>query len=192
MKNKKYYIIAIILLAAGVFLYRVKVHPKQPNVLAQTEVHVEFPTIDTSQLSSSQQKVVSILKQEFDSQPDGKKYSEGSSEPWCSDFVSWVYREAGKPLTNPNSGSWRIPGTVTLRDYYQSKGKFKSAASGYSPKVGDIMLYDNPSHFGHHVNIVVKNEGGIITTVGGNEPGGIRVYVHTPPDGEGFLGYGIF
>ncbi len=53
------------------------------------------------------------------------------------------------------------------------------------------MLYDNPSPFGQHTNIIIKNEGGMITTVGGNEPGGIRVFRHESPDQAGFIGYGV-
>lgn len=152
--------------------------------------HTQFPQIDSSRLTVTQQKIVSLLKQEYESQPPGTKYSEGVSEPWCADFVSWIYKQAGMPFVNPNSGSWRIPGTVTLREYYQSMGKFRAAGSGYAPRVGDIILYDNPSPFGQHTNIVVSNDGGIITTVGGNEPGGIRVFVHETPDKAGFIGYG--
>ncbi|RZM24231.1 MAG: CHAP domain-containing protein [Pedobacter sp.] len=149
-----------------------------------------FPQIDTSELTPVQSKIITLLKQEYELQPEGTKYSEGIKEAWCADFVSWIFKEAGQPLTNPNSGSWRIPGTFTLREHYETGGKFKSADSGYMPKVGDVMLYDNPSPFGQHVNIIVKNENGIVTTVGGNEPGGIRVFKHTQLDEAGFIGYG--
>jgi len=149
-----------------------------------------FPDIDSASLNPEQQKIVTLLKQEFAAQPDGKKYSGGVSEPWCADFVSWIMNSAGYPLENPNSGSWRIPGTYTLREYYQSVGRFHAASSDYTPVVGDIMLYDNPSPFGQHTNFVIKNDNGVITTVGGNEPGGIRVKTHVEKDGAGFIGYG--
>jgi len=150
-----------------------------------------FPAIETGKLDLTQQKIVTLLRQEYKAQPAGTKYSEDVSEPWCADFVSWIMRNADAPLKNPNSGSWRIPGTYTLREYYESIGRFESASSKYSPKVGDIMFYDNPSPFGQHTNIVIKNNNGLITTVGGNEPGGIRVYTHKTKDGVGFIGYGI-
>ena len=153
---------------------------------------IAFPEIDESQLSEEQLKVVSILKTEYNLNSDGTKYSEGISEAWCADFVSWVFNEAGRPLENPHSGSWRIPGTYTLREYYESIGKLKLANSEYSPKLGDIMLYDNPSPFGQHTNIVIKNDNGRITTIGGNEPGGIRVIEHVKKDDAGFIGYGVF
>ena len=153
---------------------------------------MQIPEINTASLSADQQKVVNILKEEYEHQPDGTKYSEGVNEAWCADFVSWVFNKAGVPLSNPNSGSWRIPGTYTLREYYEQVGRFKSADSGYEPKVGDIMLYDNPSPFGQHTNIVIKNDNGIVTTIGGNEPGGIRVVKHDTVEGAGFIGYGVF
>ena len=166
-----------------------------PQIIASNtseSERVAFPELDTTNLSEDQNKVLEILKTEYASNPAGTKYSQGIEEPWCSDFVSWVLNEAGIPLKNPNSGSWRIPGTYTLREYYEAEGKFESADSGYSPKVGDIMLYDNPSPFGQHTNIVIRNENGIVTTLGGNEPGGIRIVKHTAPDTTGFIGYGVF
>lgn len=196
-KHKLIVILVAALLLAGVFtLFFVKsrfnVIPQIISSHASQAAKLTFPEINTSQLSSDQQKVVSILKTEYILNPDGTKYSQGVSEAWCADFVSWVFNEAGKPLGNPNSGSWRIPGTYTLREYYESISMFKSSDSGYSPKVGDIMLYDNPSPFGQHTNIVIDNNNGLVTTIGGNEPGGIRIVKHTQKDTVGFIGYGIF
>ncbi|MBI3889804.1 CHAP domain-containing protein [Candidatus Saccharibacteria bacterium] len=165
-----------------------------PQIVSSTvavEESQPFPDVNTSELTPVQGKIIALLKQEYATQPDGTKYSEGIKEAWCADFVSWIFKEAGQPLSNQNSGSWRIPGTYTLREYYETSGKFKSADSGYTPKVGDIMLYDNPSPFGQHTNMVIKNESGVITTIGGNEPGGIRIYKHTQPDEAGFIGYGV-
>ena len=54
------------------------------------------------------------------------------------------------------------------------------------------MLYDNPSPFGQHTNIVIENDNGVVTTIGGNEPGGIRIVKHEKPDTVGFIGYGVF
>lgn len=150
-----------------------------------------FPAVDAATLTTQQQKIIALLRAEYQAQPSGTKYSQGVSEPWCADFVSWIMKETGQPLINPHSGSWRIPGTYTLGDYYRSVGRFRSATSGYQPQVGDVMLYDNPSPFGQHVNIVVKNNKDIVTTVGGNENGGIRVFTHTHKDDVGFIGYGI-
>jgi len=115
----------------------------------------------------------------------------GGEEGWCADFVSWVMREAGAPLKNGNTGGWRIPGTFTLQEYYESIGKFQKAGNGYQPKPGDVAMYNGSPIFGDHTNIVVQNNDGALVTVGGNEDGRIRVYNNTKKDYDGLLGYGV-
>lgn len=152
----------------------------------------KYPDLALDSLTPLQRKIIDITKSEFQSQPDYTKYSEGNREAWCADFVSWVYKTAGVSFTNPNSDSWRIPGTYTLRDYLAGEGRLRSENSNYSPKTGDLMLYDNPNSFGQHVNIVLRvNKDGSITTIGGNEPGGIRVKTHRANGESGFVGYGV-
>jgi len=187
-------ILLIAFAALAVFLLQSRFNPL-PQILASTTASKErqpFPEINASNLSEKQQSLIALLKQEYSLNPEGAKYSQGVNEAWCADFVSWIYNETGTPLENPNSGSWRIPGTYTLREYYESQNRLRLAGSGYSPKVGDIMLYDNPSPFGQHTNIVIKNDEGVVTTIGGNEPGGIRIITHTTPDRAGFIGYGVY
>jgi hypothetical protein len=171
-----------------------KFNPLPQIVASQTSSRerVAFPDIDESQLSEEKNNMIRILRAECIANPKGTKYSEEISEPWCANFVSWVFNQMGRPLKNPNSGSWRIPGTYTLREYYKSTDHLMMAGSNYSPKVGDVMLYDNPSPFGQHTNIVIKNKDGIVTTIGGNEPGGIRILEHVQKDKAGFIGYGLF
>lgn len=198
-KNTRTLLIISIIAIVGILALTVALSSTRFNFIPQLvsskinpEKSLSFPEIDESKLTTNQNRAVSILKQEYSSQPDGTKYSEGVQEPWCADFISWVFNEAGVPLSNPNSGSWRIPGTFTLREYYENEDRFKPANSGYEPKIGDIVLYDNPSPFGQHTNIVIDNENGTVTTIGGNEPGGIRIVKHKPADDKGFLGYGVF
>lgn len=184
-------VIGVVLVGVTVYRSRLNNLPHVGATISQANHKEAFPNIDTAQLDASQQKIIQLLRQEYQAQNKGTKYSGGVEEPWCADFVSWIMNEAGRPLSNPNSGSWRIPGTYTLREYYQVAGKFKSGDSGYQPKVGDVVLYDNPSSFGQHTNIVIKNVNGVVTTVGGNELGGVRVYTHTNADKAGLVGYGV-
>lgn len=151
----------------------------------------EFPDIDTTTLSATQRSIVELTKQAYKQQEPGTFYSQGSDEAWCANFVSWIMREAGQPYENPHSGSWRIPGTVTLREYYQSTQQFLAYTQQYTPKTGDTILYDNPSPFGQHVNFVLVVTPTTITTIGGNEPGGIRVHTRDRSDDRGVLGYGV-
>ena len=90
----------------------------------------DFPDIDTANLSPTRQKIISLAKTEFKAQSAGAKFSQGAEEAWCANFVSWIIHQAGTPLKNPHTGGWRIPGTFTLRKYYEATGRFKSANSG--------------------------------------------------------------
>ena len=199
-KNKKnllamFFVITVSLAVTLVVVFTYSRFNIFPQLVASNLASKEkkaFPEIDEAQLSESQVKLISILKAEYALNPTGTKYSEGVSEAWCADFVSWVFMKANRPFKNPHSGSWRIPGTYTLREYYESTDKLRLASSDYVPKVGDILLYDNPSPFGQHTNVVLKNDNSIVTTIGGNEPGGIRIVEHTPKSDPGFIGYGVF
>ncbi|WP_225725107.1 MULTISPECIES: CHAP domain-containing protein [unclassified Nocardia] len=151
---------------------------------------VQFPDIDRSALDPVQARLVSVLEREFDHPGTGPTYAEGVTEPWCADFVSWVMREAGAPLANPNSGSWRIPGVYTLQEYYQGAGRFAPIASGYQPRTGDVLLYNDPSPFHQHTNIVLTARDGTVTTIGGNELGGIRIHRFALADDSGIVGFG--
>ncbi|MEN4398681.1 CHAP domain-containing protein [Mycolicibacterium senegalense] len=162
-------------------------HPGAIDILPGKPV--AFPQIDRAALDPAQARIVDVLRAQYDAQPGGSHFSEGVEEPWCADFVSWVLNEAGQPLTNPNSGSWRIPGVYTLQEYYQAAGRFVTPY-GYRPRTGDVVMYADGSPLGLHTNFVVAVDDNGITTVGGNEEGGIRV--HTLDDAEmaGILGFG--
>ncbi|WP_072805520.1 CHAP domain-containing protein [Rhodococcoides yunnanense] len=147
-----------------------------------------FPDVDASALTTGQATVVELLRDEHERQRPGTFYSDGVEEAWCANFVSWVMREAGQPLSNPNSGSWRIPGVYTLTEYYQEQGRFEP--KGYSPGVGDVVLYDNSSWVGQHTNIVVAVDGDTATTVGGNELGKIRVHTVDVQSDSAIVGFG--
>ena len=150
-----------------------------------------FPQIDTTNLSPTRQKIISLAKTEFKAQSTGTKSSQGAEEAWCANFVSWIMYQAGTPLKNPHTGGWRIPGTFTLREYYEANGRFKPANSGYQPFPGDVAIYRNSPVFGDHTNIVLKNDNGVLTTVGGNEVNRIRVFVNYDKQYDGLLGYGV-
>ena len=150
-----------------------------------------FPDINTANLSPTRQKIISLAKTEFKAQSAGAKFSQGAEEAWCANFVSWIIHQAGTPLKNPHTGGWRIPGTFTLREYYEATGRFKSANSGYQPLPGDVAIYRNSPVFGDHTNIVLKNDNGVLTTVGGNEANRIRVFINRDKQYDGLLGYGV-
>jgi hypothetical protein len=136
-----------------------------------------FPDIDTAGLGPTQAALAQVLREQYDQNQPGTVYSDGVEENWCADFVSWVYREAGASFSNPNSGSWRIPGVLTLWEYFRSQGQFTEDLAGFTPQFGDVVLYEDVAEVGQHTNIVLSFEDGWITTVGGNEgkPAQVRV-----------------
>jgi CHAP domain len=181
-------ICAVMVLVAGIALSRSWL-PWADKSIQGTELS-SFPSIDGAALDATQVRVLVAAKRQFDKPSPGTTYAEGADEPWCADFVSWVMREAGVPLSNPNSGSWRIPGVYTLQEYYESTGEFQSASSGYVPKPGDVIMYNASSPFGQHTNIVVSARAGAVTTVGGNENGKIRAHTFAWIDDPGIVGFG--
>ncbi|AOW92123.1 hypothetical protein BFN03_03815 [Rhodococcus sp. WMMA185] len=149
-----------------------------------------FPDVDRTALTTTQAQIVDLLETEHTAQRPGTFYSDGVREPWCANFVSWIMREAGDPLSNPHSGSWRIPGVYTLREYYESEGRYEPIGNGYRPKTGDVVLYDNEFRLGQHTNFVVTVDGDTATTVGGNERGKIRVHHLDWQSDRAVIGFG--
>ncbi|WP_067572354.1 CHAP domain-containing protein [Nocardia acidivorans] len=147
-----------------------------------------FPAVDRTGLDAIQSSILDITAREYARQPGGTAYSEGVEEPWCADFVSWVMRESGRPLDNPNSGSWRIPGVSTLEAYYRQQNRFE--VPGYRPHIGDVVMYAGGSAFSQHTNIVIDTAADSITTIGGNEFGRISIHRIEPAKVSGIVGYG--
>ncbi|MFW0792829.1 CHAP domain-containing protein [Gordonia sp. CPCC 205515] len=148
----------------------------------------EFPGIDPA-LVPVRARILAVARDEYLRNPPGTAFSEGEEQPWCADFVSSTMRAAGVPLSNPNSGSWRIPGVATLTDYYQSTGRLRSAER--SPQPGDVVLYDVPSPLGQHTNLVVARRGDEVITVGGNERQGVTLRTYRVGGEAGIQGYGV-
>ncbi|MFI7002861.1 CHAP domain-containing protein [Nocardia sp. NPDC050175] len=181
-------LVVLALAAAGVVGVRWwQDHSSPAAIVGQRST--DFPAVDSSTLDPTQAKVVAVTAREFRNPGSGAKYAEGASEPWCADFVSWVLRESGAPLANPNSGSWRIPGVYTLQEYYAGAGRFAPVGS-YQPRTGDVLMYDNTSPFGQHTNIVLKSGAGVVTTIGGNEFGEVSIHTFALAEVPGIVGFG--
>ena len=128
-------IIALLLIALSIIAAQPKIADKLSSLINSTRLdrspgEAAFPDIDTANLSPTRQKIISLAKTEFKAQSAGTKFSQGAEEAWCANFVSWIMYQAGAPLKNPHTGGWRIPGTFTLREYYEANGRFKSDNSG--------------------------------------------------------------
>ncbi len=80
-----------------------------------------------------------------------------NGKAWCAIFVCWCANKAGGP---------NIPHTASVSEmvnYFRSKGLYKSAASGYIPKAGDIM-----HNYGNHIGIVEWADSSAVHTIEGN------------------------
>ncbi len=153
-------------------------------------VENKFPEYSDDQLSQTRMDIIRIIEQEYKNPRNKLEYSDGVDEPWCADFVSWVYNSAGHKFKNPVSGGWRIPGVQTLKEYFIAEERWHDKESGSIPQVGDVVIY-NGGIFGEHTNIVVAVYYDEITTVGGNENGKIMMHKIDYNDGRyGILGYG--
>lgn len=182
---------ALVVLAGGVVWWSTAHEtPLSKHLPGELKPRV-FPAVSTTGLDPSRVRIIENLRQEFADNRPGTAFSEGVEEPWCADFVSTVLRDSGLPLRNPNSGTWRIPGVYTLTEYFQKAGKLESATA-YRPVPGDVVLYA-PEHpkMRQHTNFVVAVSGDEVTTVGGNQEGGISAWTYRLGETFGLVGYGV-
>ena len=115
-------VITLLLATSGTVIIQPKIADKLSSLINSTRLdrspgEAVFPDIDTTNLSPTRQKIISLAKTEFKAQSAGAKFSQGAVEAWCANFVSWIMHQAGAPLKNPHTDGWRIPGTFTLREY---------------------------------------------------------------------------
>ncbi|MHB8872853.1 MAG: peptidoglycan-binding protein [Myxococcaceae bacterium] len=105
-------------------------------------------------------------------------------EPWCADFASFIYRQAGVPLGPNGQGQDYVP---FLRDWAQSVGRYHPKGN-YSPRPGDLVIISYGGARPDHVTVVTKIEGGRVHTIGGNESDSVKASSHSPSSGY-ILGY---
>lgn len=122
------------------------------------------------------------------------KYSDGNREPWCADFVSWVFKEAGVPFTGGLSGGWRIPSVLSMQSWFKTNATYFNVGD-QTPRPGDVAFYigsqtpDGGSQ--SHVNIVIEVNGDTMTTIGGNEGDRVTKSVKSIRlDEQGLVGFG--
>lgn len=80
-------------------------------------------------------------------------------EPWCADFVSWVYTQAGKDTNSPYC--------PTFVQQLKKQGRWKGRND---PRPGDLVFFDwDGDKVPDHVGIVKQvNSDGSVTTIEGN------------------------
>lgn len=103
------------------------------------------------------------------------KYTTGRREAWCADFVSWVYKEAGKPFEYSSYSfskqkAWQIPRAWNIGLYFYDRREKENIAygkpgTGAEPQPGFIITFKAGDG---HVGIIEKVEGNTIHTIEGN------------------------
>lgn len=128
----------------------------------------------------------------------------GKSQPWCADFVSWVYNQAGDPLTS-SSQNWDYSSVIQIFNMAQNSTSFTyhSSTSGYTPAVGDIAIHEilpppgkqATSQNFYHSNLVVAVTGSQVTLLGGDQGSNninnniVSEYVIPTPYSHNIVGY---
>jgi len=98
---------------------------------------------------------------------DYKKYTNGQAGNWCAWFSSWVYNQAGYPLSESSTGG-EVRAVETIRSIGQEGGRFVyNEKDGYTPRVADLVI--QKSNGASHVHIVTAVDGENITVIGGNQ-----------------------
>ena len=122
-----------------------------------------------------------------------------NAQPWCASFISWCARRAGIPSSVIRSG---VNACAT------SLGVSYRRASEYTPKAGDIIIFDRVENgintkepeadYGDHVGIVYRVTGTTVYYIDGNSAD-LRgndtncVMCHGRPLGDADIkGYGVY
>ncbi len=108
-------------------------------------------------------------------------YTDGNAEPWCADFVSWIYRKAGVAFTGGASGGWRIASVASAAQWFKSKGTWHYRSSSYIPKPGDFVRFNWSGcecSSNNHAGIVERVDGTTLYTIEGNSSDMVRRKVY--------------
>lgn len=93
------------------------------------------------------------------------------AEPWCADFASWVWQQAGVPFGKDGQGEdWTVAMIATAKknNSYHERGS-------YEPKPGDLVMIDwGRGQDVDHVAVVTEVKDGKVHTIGGNESDSIK------------------
>lgn len=94
---------------------------------------------------------------------------------WCCFFAGYCYKEGG--LTDEESGYASVTNTWTAN--LEGMGKLRTAASGYTPQVGNPVFFNYSgrtnyalTNFVAHVGVIVEVTDNTITVIAGNEYNG--------------------
>ena len=102
--------------------------------------------------------------------------------PWCAYFASWACRQAGVPVGDHGEGFGSVD---ALYAWAQRTGRAAPTGSGYVPKPGDLIVFNQ--HIGIVENVL---PGGQIQTIEGNSSDRVSRRTHARGDAIGFVSTG--
>lgn len=120
-------------------------------------------------ISARGQSIVEVAQAELEVWEDnigGEKYKDwyGIDGNWCAIFVSWCSDQCGyiEDGIMPKTASVR-----TMSEWYKEREQYQSKSSGYEPKAGDIVFFQEN---GSHTGIVIDYDSATrtVTTIEGN------------------------
>jgi hypothetical protein len=97
--------------------------------------------------------------------------------PWCAYFASWACRQAGLPVGPNGNGGGSVDGL-----YSWAQGVGRAEGSGYTPKPGDLIVWDE--HIGVVENVLPD---GSVQTIEGNSSDRVSRRTHPKGDAVGFI-----
>ena len=94
---------------------------------------------------------------------------------WCVIFICWCAAQSGAPI--PTNLSY----VGDMADYFRARGQYKTVASGYIPKAGDLMIQGT-----RHIGIVVSATRASVQTIEGNCSDSVRAMTRYYSEITGF------
>ena len=125
-----------------------------------------------------------LTKHDYDGTVNGRYFSGGFN--WCSEFVSWVYKEAGYPFTDgaysarivdpPDNGEWMQRTSTRIVDWFQANSIYVHRDSDLwydlEPRMGDYVLIGRFGSDRLHSGLVdYVSSSGTLHTIEGNNAG---------------------
>lgn len=163
------------------------------NVTLTGDYHKDIVAVALSQVgyheSNSSSKLGGNTSGSYNYTEYGR-WAGNNGQAWCAYFISWCARAA------------RIPTSVIKTTGLAAAGYFGvqwHERSGYTPKPGDIIVFDYPAYCqktpkancGDHVGIVVDYDGTYVYTVEGNSGNSVQRCKYKANDSD-IKGYGTY
>lgn len=165
--------------------------PQRPSSVApQSPLPDVYPVVPNTDNGQLRQRVTQLAAMEVGTREQGQNRGQritryrtavtgpgkdpNAPEPWCADFVSWIFRQAGAPLGHGGRGD---DYTITMQKWAREAGRYRTA-SQHVPQPGDVAFYDWEGDGAvDHINIVESVQDGHMVTIGGNESDSVRRHV---------------